>query len=184
MRHETRHKISRSLKRYHRRQRAKPGWAWILGIIVFIILLNVTAEAVKIAQAAATTTYTAESDKIGSHEKETPEHGSQGETGKKDKSDAILKLIEKYATEYDVSYEAMKKTVKCESNFQPKVKSNYANERSYGLAQIHLPSHPQVSKKQATDPHFALEFMAKKFAAGDHHLWTCWRLLKKRGVIK
>lgn len=35
-------------------------------------------------------------------------------------------------------------------------------ERSFGLAQIHLPDHPSVTEEEAKDPAFAINFMAKK----------------------
>lgn len=50
-------------------------------------------------------------------------------------------------------------------------------ERSFGLAQIHLPSHPTITKAQATDPEWALEWMTKEFARGNQTAWSCWKKL-------
>ena len=36
------------------------------------------------------------------------------------------------------------------------------NGTSYGLAQIHLPAHPNVSQKQAMNPDFAIEWTARR----------------------
>lgn len=48
-------------------------------------------------------------------------------------------------------------------------------ELSFGLAMIHLPSHPDVTKEQAQDPDFALRWMVDEFAQGHEWQWTCWR---------
>lgn len=50
-------------------------------------------------------------------------------------------------------------------------------ERSFGISQIHLPDHPHVSKAQAQDPDFSVEFMAKAFKEGNQSWWTCYRKL-------
>lgn len=47
-------------------------------------------------------------------------------------------------------------------------------ELSFGLAMIHLPSHPTISKAQAQDPEFAIRWMVKEFKAGRAWQWTCW----------
>lgn len=53
-------------------------------------------------------------------------------------------------------------------------------EQSYGLAQIHLPAHPHITKEQAIDPEFAVEFLAKNLANGKAGMWTCARQLALR----
>lgn len=50
-------------------------------------------------------------------------------------------------------------------------------EKSFGLAMIHLPDHPTISHAQATDPEFALSWMVKEFEAGRQSQWTCWTTL-------
>lgn len=47
-------------------------------------------------------------------------------------------------------------------------------ERSYGLVQIHLPDHPEVSYVQAIDPDFSLNWAAQKISTG-WTLWSCWK---------
>ena len=46
-------------------------------------------------------------------------------------------------------------------------------EQSYGLAQIHVPVHP-VTIKEATDPEFAIDFLARKVSQGQAYIWTCY----------
>lgn len=50
-------------------------------------------------------------------------------------------------------------------------------ENSWGLAQIYLPAHQDVTREQALDPRFALQWMAKEFSKGNQHLWSCARSL-------
>lgn len=94
----------------------------------------------------------------------------------------ISQEIETQAKKYGVSATLMKKIVQCESMGSTTIQSNhrlsYGREQSFGLAQIHLPDHKNVSKEQALDPKFALEFMAKNIAAGRVGMWSCSRMIK------
>lgn len=92
-----------------------------------------------------------------------------------------------YAAKYGVSAPLMRRIIECETanTFDPKIQSfvRYAysrpaygivkgdRERSFGLAQIHLPDNPRISYEQATDPDFALNFMASEIAAGNTWRW-------------
>lgn len=78
----------------------------------------------------------------------------------------IEREIEKQAQKYGRDPEYMKAIIQCESMGSTTIQSyhHHANgkrEESYGLSQIHLPSHPYVTKEQALDPEFSIEFMAK-----------------------
>lgn len=94
-----------------------------------------------------------------------------------------LSLVEKYAIEYNVSATTMKKVISCENNtWDPKRQSDIINskgerENSWGLSQIHLPSHPHISREQAQDPEFSIEFMAKAFSKGQQTKWSCYKKL-------
>jgi hypothetical protein len=73
----------------------------------------------------------------------------------------IDSLIAKYAT--GTKAIIMKKTLYCESgykNVQSNVIKKGEREISYGIAQIHLGFHPQVSLEQALDPDYSIHFMA------------------------
>lgn len=50
-------------------------------------------------------------------------------------------------------------------------------EDSWGAWQIHLPSHPSVTKEQAQDPYFATEFAARHWVEGRATLWSCYNNL-------
>jgi hypothetical protein len=53
-------------------------------------------------------------------------------------------------------------------------------EQSFGLVQIHLPAHPQVSKEQALDPEFAINFLAKSLQNGKGGMWSCYKHIAMR----
>lgn len=64
--------------------------------------------------------------------------------------------------------------VKAESHFDPMVQSAFKDstgpngrEDSWGLVQIHLPDHPNITRAEAEDPLFAAEFLATELAKGN-----------------
>lgn len=95
------------------------------------------------------------------------------------------------AEEYGVSAYAMSAIINCESQGSTTVQSNHRytvrnvpkgyqvgdREQSFGLVQIHLPAHPHITREQAVNPEFAIEFLAKNLKAGDGWMWTCAKTL-------
>lgn len=97
-----------------------------------------------------------------------------------DRQYATAQLIDHYGEEYQLSDSdklEMYKTVECESGFRAVGRSSFPGEKSYGIAQINLPAHSDVTRAQAEDPDFAIDFMAAHFAAHDQRIWTCYRTL-------
>ena len=90
----------------------------------------------------------------------------------------INEEVEKQAEKYGKSAAYMKKIIHCESMGSTTVQSyhvqNGVREDSWGLVQIHLPSHPTVTKEQALDPEFAIEFLAKNLGKVR---WSCEKLI-------
>ena len=98
------------------------------------------------------------------------------------------------AQEYGVSAYAMSAIISCESGWNYTVQSNHRytesnvpkgytvgdREQSFGLVQIHLPAHTNVTMEQATDPEFAVDFLAKNIAAGRINMWSCAKTLALR----
>ena len=98
----------------------------------------------------------------------------------------IESKIRLYADKYNVSFQKMYNTVDKETNgtfnpiIQSQVKYDFSSakrgivqgtqEMSYGLAQIHLPDHKNISYEQATDIDFSLDFMAHEYSLG-HCIW-------------
>jgi hypothetical protein len=72
----------------------------------------------------------------------------------------INKTIALYAT--GTKAYQMSRTIFCESH-NYNIKSNLAEE-SYGLVQIHLPSHPTITKEQALDPLFSIKWMSDNWS--------------------
>lgn len=91
------------------------------------------------------------------------------------KPKTIPELIHQYSVEYDVSESVVQRVIKCESNGNPNAVGD--GGYSYGLVQIHLPSHPTVSKEQALSPEFAIKFLTANLALGNGRMWTCWRMM-------
>jgi len=95
----------------------------------------------------------------------------------------FLMKINEIADEYGVSAKVMVEIILCESNFDADVQSRIINqegerERSYGLVQINTDYH-DVTREQAIDPEFAIEFLAEKLSKGKGYLWSCWKKFEK-----
>ena len=54
-------------------------------------------------------------------------------------------------------------------------------EQSWGIVQINLApnAHPEVTKKQATDPHWSIDWMVAQWKAGRAWQWTCYNTIVK-----
>lgn len=75
--------------------------------------------------------------------------------------DYVRSLISQHAT--GTKAYQMERTLECESHFnniQSYIITDGVREPSFGIAQIHQPSHPQVTMEQALDPEFAVKFMS------------------------
>lgn len=80
--------------------------------------------------------------------------------------DYLIGRVYNVAKVYGVSGYQMERTIECESRFNNVQSSAYQNgvrEDSWGIAQIHLPSHPDVSREEAMNEEFAIDWMAKHF---------------------
>src|SRR3990167_9758823 len=75
----------------------------------------------------------------------------------------------------------LEKIVACEAGENPKAIGDHGN--SYGIFQIHLPSHKGITKVQAKDPYFSLMWAIDRYYAGELSIWTCARILAKEGKI-
>jgi hypothetical protein len=90
----------------------------------------------------------------------------------------ILREIAKLANGDKVLYNKMALISHCESNYQniqSRIVKDGKREESYGIAQIHLPSHPHITKQQALDVKFSLQFLKDEILAGNEWKWYGWR---------
>lgn len=79
----------------------------------------------------------------------------------------LIKYLHKYSEGKDVDPEIVSRTIYCESMWY-NIQSGYVNEAgiredSWGLAQIHLPSHPSISREEALDPYFSIRFIVDRW---------------------
>lgn len=63
--------------------------------------------------------------------------------------------------------------VSCESNYDSSAVGDHGT--SFGLAQIHLPAHPDVSREMALDPEWSLNYIIREFKAGREEQWSCYK---------
>lgn len=85
-------------------------------------------------------------------------------------------LIARYSAEFGASGDQMARTIQCESDGNAAAVGDHGH--SFGIVQIYLPAHPDISKKQALDKEWSIKWMAQQFAAGRESMWTCWRQLR------
>lgn len=93
---------------------------------------------------------------------------------------SVPELVSHFALQYKVSAIQMLATMNCESFYEgiplnPNAIGDHGT--SYGLVQIHLPAHLNVTKEEALDKVFATEFMAKEFSEKHERIWSCYRKL-------
>jgi hypothetical protein len=90
-------------------------------------------------------------------------------------SSTIVAYIKSEALKRNIEPQPIINTIKCESGFNPKAIGDGGT--SFGLVQIHLPAHPYVTKEQAFDPEFAIDFILDAFEKNQKRMWTCARIL-------
>jgi len=89
-------------------------------------------------------------------------------------------LYEQVGYDYN-KYILIKKVIQNESSWNPSVQSyiirNGERELSFGLAQIHAPSHPDITIEEMLNPYFSIRFIVKEFDKGNANKWTAYRNL-------
>lgn len=91
-----------------------------------------------------------------------------------------IALVDRYSGIYGVDAYIMRRVIMCESGYDSKAVGDGGT--SFGLSQIHLPAHPEITKEQAFNPEFAVEFMAKEMSAGRAWKWTCFKMFYPRDL--
>ncbi len=88
----------------------------------------------------------------------------------------IYEIVKSSSATYGYKSEDVMKLISCETgntfdtNLQSRVIQPYGRELSFGLAQIHIPSHPDITVSQAKNPYFAIEFIGKHWDER-HQMW-------------
>lgn len=83
----------------------------------------------------------------------------------------ISDLISLNSTKYNVPAHTLIKVINCESGFKVDAHNLTPKENSWGLVQINLYAHPNITKKQAITPSFAIDYLAKNIGKVN---WTCY----------
>ncbi len=97
-------------------------------------------------------------------------------------------LVRVKGEQYKVSVPLMEEIISCESSWVVNAQSKHVytkdrpregvkkgqREQSFGLVMIHLPAHPNITKEQAINPEFAIDFLAKNLSLGKGSMWTCY----------
>lgn len=78
------------------------------------------------------------------------------------------------AEEYQLNDTSFTATIECESHFNQNAIGDHGT--SFGIAQIHLSAHPDVSRENALDGVWSIEWAAREFAKNPR-IWTCYRNL-------
>jgi soluble lytic murein transglycosylase-like protein len=86
-------------------------------------------------------------------------------------------LIEKYSLKWQVSPTLTASIISCESGNNPMAHALTEKEDSWGLVQINLKAHLHITKAQATNPEFAINFLTENIAKGNApQMWyTCYK---------
>lgn len=92
------------------------------------------------------------------------------------KEPSINELITFYSDIYNVDSSVLHKVIDCESDYKVNA-HNSVGENSWGLVQINLNAHRSITVEQATDPNFAINFLAENISKGKGNMWTCFRKL-------
>lgn len=87
---------------------------------------------------------------------------------------SIPELVTYYSNKYSVSEVVINKVINCESGFNPNAHNLTSREDSWGLVQINRLAHPHISVEQATNPSFAIEFLAENLSKNNGRIWTCY----------
>lgn len=89
----------------------------------------------------------------------------------------MVAFADKEAAKNHINAAHFKAVISCESQWN--ITAEGDNHTSFGLMQIHLPAHPEITKEEAEDPLFAIPWGAEQYAK-DPTIWTCERLLSRR----
>lgn len=74
---------------------------------------------------------------------------------------------------YAVPSSTVKSIIKCESSWNTDAHHATKWENSYGLVQINLKAHPTITRAEATDPTYAISYLADNLKEGNGDMWTC-----------
>jgi hypothetical protein len=84
----------------------------------------------------------------------------------------LKEQAQQIAIDHNISFEIMDKIITDESKWEPNPIGHNDGGKSAGIAQIYLPSHPEITKEQALDPLWAINWVADEIKVGREWQWT------------
>lgn len=84
-------------------------------------------------------------------------------------------LIRAAAVKYGLNYDHFYRTLRCESGLNTNAIGDHGT--SFGVAQIHLPAHPDITRQEAMNGRWSIEWAAEQFATGGAPMWSCYHIL-------
>ena len=84
--------------------------------------------------------------------------------------ETLREKTQSIASKYEVPFDVMDKIITSETHWRPEAIGDKGC--SVGLVQINLCVHKDITKEQALDPDFALNFLASEIKAGREWQWT------------
>ena len=81
-------------------------------------------------------------------------------------------IIAYNSSKYDVPARELIHIINCESGGKRSAHHLSPKEDSWGVVQINLKAHPNITKQQATDPNFSVDYLAKNIKR-HKSWWTC-----------
>lgn len=79
------------------------------------------------------------------------------------------------AVAYGIDPDVFTRTLQCESHWKADALGDHGT--SYGIAQIHAPAHPEVTREQAYDGIWSINWAAHAFATGHAYWWSCYNTI-------
>lgn len=92
-----------------------------------------------------------------------------------DNPESVKEYVYYLAAKEDLNVGLVLAIAKCESNTRAKAIGDGGN--SFGVFQIHLPSHPQITKEQALNPFWNINWAIDRMVEGKWKMWSCWKKL-------
>lgn len=99
----------------------------------------------------------------------------------------LPEMATRIAIEHGISPVALKNLANSESTWNPKSRGDFNAKKgsycSYGLTQINICAHPEVTKEQALDPEWNLEWAAEVIESGKGYIYTsgnCYSLVSTK----
>lgn len=87
---------------------------------------------------------------------------------------SVHQVIVRQSRIYAVPEKTIEAIVSCESSGNPYAHKLTKREDSWGLVQINLLAHPEITKEEAINPDFAVSYLASELSTNHGGMWSCY----------